>query len=500
MERFNSITIRWRLALTSAFLTFVILAGFAVVIGEFTARGIRSDFNNSILASSDRLTQELKVQQVFDPDTNVAETRLATDLATAAVDGAAINVFNGRGGLEGASSRPPRDLGSPFDAGVRDVNGYRVNNKPITVLVRNTRTSFSAIVQYALPLSNIDERISTVRTFLLFGVLAGTGLALAAGLMLARRAMAPISQLTLVTREIARTRDPNRSVPVPDADDEVAELAHTLDGMLQALESSRREGAEMLNRQRQFVADASHELRTPLTSVLANLEILEEVLQGDDRDIASSALRSTQRMRRLVADLLLLARADGNRTARHEPIDLQGVLYDVAGELGPIAQEHELVVDAEHAVVDGARDELHRVVLNLMDNAIKHTPPGTTITAGLHIRGDRVLLTVADDGPGVAPELRDRLFERFVRGEGDRGGSFGLGLSIVRAVARAHGGSVTLTEPETGTGTIFAVELPLLQVEADEPVEDEPEAGEPLLPAAGAGRLWSSGRRPDAAS
>ena len=497
LERFNSITIRWRLALTSAFLTFVILAGFAVVIGEFTARGIRSDFNNSILASSDRLINELKVRQVTDNDTGVTQTELATDLAAASIDGAAINVFNASGRLQGSSTVPARKLGRPFDAGVQDVNGYRVNNKQITIVVRNTQTSFPAFVQYALPLSNIDERISKVRTFLLFGVLAGTGLALAAGLMLARRAMAPISTLTLITRDIARTRDPNRSVPVPDADDEVAELARTLDGMLQALEGSRRESAELLDRQRQFVADASHELRTPLTSVLANLEILEEVLDGDDRDIAASALRSTQRMRRLVADLLLLARADGAaRTAKHEPVDLQGVLYDVAGELGPIARQHELVVDAEHAVVDGARDELHRVVLNLMDNAIKHTPAGTTITAGLHVSGDRIRLSVADDGPGVAPELRDRLFERFVRGEGDRGGSFGLGLSIVRAVARSHGGSVALQEPDIGTGTVFVVDLPLLETDVaiDFPPREE-EPSEPLAPVAGAGRLWSSGRR-----
>ena len=129
-------------------------------------------------------------------------------------------------------------------------------------------------------------------------------------------------ELTETARTIERTRDPSRRIPHPEAEDEVAELARTLDGMLHALDEARSETEATLARQREFVADASHELRTPLTSVLANLELLEEVLEGEQREAAASALRSSRRMRRLVADLLLLARADAGRITRHEPVDV----------------------------------------------------------------------------------------------------------------------------------------------------------------------------------
>jgi len=237
--------------------------------------------------------------------------------------------------------------------------------------------------------------------------------------------------------------------------------------MLDSLEASREETEGALHRQRQFVADASHELRTPLTSILANLELLTDVLDGDRGEAASSALRSSQRMRRLVGDLLLLARADANRQQPHEPTDVSRVLVEVAAELGPVADGHHLTIDADDAVVAGARDELYRMTLNLVENAIRHTPKGTRIRASVAADDGVVVLTVQDDGPGVAPELRDRVFERFVRGAGDRGSSSGLGLSIVRAVAESHGGSVVLQDSDKGA--CFVVRLPAADVPARDP-------------------------------
>jgi signal transduction histidine kinase len=193
---------------------------------------------------------------------------------------AVIRVLAEGGTVIGGTSGGP-DLGEPVE-GTVDVGVHRV---------RTRRVGFgygSGFIQYARRLSEVDATVRSVRVFLLFGVLAGSSVALAAGLLLARRAMAPIAALTATTREIARTRDPNRRVPVPEAKDEVSELARTLEEMLRALESSRAEGAAMLSRQRQFVADASHELRTPLTAVLANLELLPR------RSTASSGRRPTR--------------------------------------------------------------------------------------------------------------------------------------------------------------------------------------------------------------
>ena len=149
-----------------------------------------------------------------------------------------------------------------------------------------------------------------MRLFLAFGVFGGTLLAFLGGLVVAQRAMRPITGLTRAAREVARTRDPDITLPKPQANDEVADLARTFEDMLRELSAAREETEATLVRQRKFVADASHELRTPLTSILANLELLEAELAGEQRDMADSALRSSKRMRRLVGDLLLLARAD----------------------------------------------------------------------------------------------------------------------------------------------------------------------------------------------
>ncbi len=454
---FERLSIRWRLAGISALLTFVILCGFAYVIGELTARRIGSDFTNQMIATTDRIVSKLTVR--VDPRTLQVTTKpLLSDYA--APDRAIIRVLSQSGTELARSGRNPTLPSGEFPTeGTLDSGDYRVATKPIAF------SYGQGYLQYGRRLSDIDATVRRVRLFLLFGVVTGTGLALFAGLMLARRAMAPIAALTATTREIARTRDPNRRVPMPDADDEVAELAHTLQDMLQALEASRAEGAQMLASQRQFVADASHELRTPLTSVLANLDLLTETLEGDHRDVAESALRSSQRMRRLVADLLLLARQDASRVAARVPVDLGRVVVEAAAELGPLAAEHDLHVEAEPVSVCGTRDELHRVVLNLMENAIKHTPAGTTVSVRSGVEDGAALVRVRDDGPGVPPNLRERIFERFVRGEGDRGGSSGLGLSIVRAVAEAHGGSVELEPPAAGRGASFAVRLPLAPID-----------------------------------
>jgi signal transduction histidine kinase len=245
-------------------------------------------------------------------------------------------------------------------------------------------------------------------------------------------------------------------LPEPRQRDELGRLARTFNEMLGQL-------GEAFAAQRRFLADASHELRTPLTAVLANLELLEDTLEGEEREAAASALRSARRMRRLVADLLLLARADtGQQPVSRAPVDVSTVVREAAGELEPVAGDHPLSVDAPAGMVlTGSRDELHRLVLNLLENGLRHTDPGTAVEATVERRDGAIVLSVEDDGPGIAPPLRDKVFERFFRGAGDRSGSSGLGLAIGRAVAEAHGGTVVLEEPLDGRGARFVVRLPV---------------------------------------
>ena len=449
----SRVPIRWRLAGGSALLTLVILLGFALVVGELTTRRIRDDFNLRVARGADDLRDRIRDSARFDPHTGGIALDRAGLEDYAAADDAVVRVLAMDGSTVIARTRNAPRLGFvPLESSLT-TRGYRMES-------RYTRLAggYGVVAQYGRPLSDVAGTVDRVRLLLVLGVLGGAGLALAAGLLVARNAMRPIAQLTATTREIGLTRDPGRAVPVAEAEDEVAELARTLNEMLAALAAARGESEAALARQRQFVADASHELRTPLTSVLANLELLAEVLEGDQGEAARSALRSSQRMRRLVADLLLLARADVGRAGARGPTDVADVVVEAAAELGPVADGHEIELATEPAVVEGSRDDLHRLALNLMENAIRHTPAGTRVRAGVTRANGAVRLTVEDDGPGIPPDVRDRVFERFVRAEGDRGGSFGLGLSIVRAVALSHGGDVRLEDVPRGTR--FVVTLP----------------------------------------
>ena len=454
-------------------MTFTILCAFAVAIGHLTVQRIRSDFYHEVETTAAQLPSDINISvnpQTFRPE--APEPPLA-DLVPPG-EQAAIRVLTlGGATIERAPTNAP-NLGAPT-ATPHVVSGYYVISRYAVVHEAGTGEPIGhVVIQYGRSLADTNATVARVELFLIVGVFAGAGLALLAGVAIARRAMAPIAELTVAAETIARTRDPSRQMPQPAADDEVAELAHTLEGMLRELDAARSETEAMLARQRRFVADASHELRTPLTSVLANLELLADSLRGEEGEAARSALRSSQRMRRLVADLLLLARTDVGRVVAHEPCALDQIVVEAASELGPVSDDHDIELDVQPAMVDGARDELHRLTINLIENALRHTPPGSSIRVSTRLSGvgagaagrpgTQAELIVEDNGPGVPPELAPTLFERFVRGAGDRGGSFGLGLAIVKAVAESHGGSVCL-ENVAPHGARFVVMLPASSAE-----------------------------------
>ncbi|HEY2543302.1 MAG TPA: HAMP domain-containing sensor histidine kinase [Gaiellaceae bacterium] len=434
----------------------MILCAFAVAIGSLTVHRIRADFNRQVTEKGEQLHSQLKIS--VDPLRRVITIRPELAYFASSSEHVVVRVFASGGNVIAQEPAKAPPFGQPQEY-AQTVRGYRVISRPVAVTENGVPVG-QVFVQYARRVSDTEATVKRVELFLLLGVLAGTAFALLAGMAIARRAMKPIAELTSTAAEIARTRDPSRGVPRTAADDEVAELARTLEGMLRELDAARSETESILARQRQFVADASHELRTPLTSVLANLELLAESLRGDQGEAARSALRSSQRMRRLVADLLLLARTDVGRVVQRERCNLAQIVVEAAAELGPVSGEHEISLDVHPAMVEASRDELHRLTINLIENALRHTPPGTVIRVSTGIAGDgSAELVVEDEGPGVPPELEANIFRRFVRGSGDRGGSFGLGLAIVQAVAQSHGGTVTLDQ-SAGRGARFVVKLP----------------------------------------
>ena len=223
---------------------------------------------------------------------------------------------------------------------------------------------------------------------------------------------------------------------------------------------------ESLRRQREFAADASHELRTPLTVVRGNLEQLGRnpgATVASLREAVADATAEVDHMTALIDSLLLLARADsGMLELERVPLDLGDVAAGALGGLEPLAREREvrLVLDASPALLSGDPVRLRQLVTILADNAIRHSPPGSTVTVAVRGAGRRAELTVDDAGPGVRPEDRPHLFERFWRAADAPAGGVGLGLSIAAWIAERHGGSITVHGSPAG-GARFALSLPL---------------------------------------
>jgi two-component system, OmpR family, sensor kinase len=456
--------VRWRLAVASAGLTLVILMVFAGIIGRLATERIRNDFNRELQGAAIAVTAELEIDETTGRP--VPRGPRLNDFALP--NDASVKVFDLQG-EELAHSRQALDLGSP-QLGTVEVGDTRV----VTTVLRGLSTGQPAgYVQYGRSDEHIDSTVGRLWLFILAGVLGGTLLASFAGLAIADRAMRPIASLTATAREIAATRDPSRRMPQPTAEDDVGELAQTLETMLRSLDASRAEREAAMEKQRAFVADASHELRTPLTSVLANLELLQASLaeRSDEREMVDSALRSSRRMKRLVADLLLLARADAGRISERRGCDLGQIADAALEEVAPVSGARKLALENGAPVpVRGNPDELHRMVLNLLDNAVSHTPDGARIEVRVATGDGKATLEVADDGPGLPESGHEQVFDRFVRGFGPAdtagGSGTGLGLAIVRAVARSHGGEVEASRSSLG-GALFRVTLPLAKSEED---------------------------------
>jgi signal transduction histidine kinase len=459
---FERIPVRWRIAITTAGLTLLILVIFALVLGQVVGNRIRNDFRSELRNAATSLADETKIYT--SNGQAVVDSPRIKDFAAA--DKAVIRIYDAYGhplipAIAGS------DMGSP-EPGIHSSGNLSVATEPITGI--NSLTGERVLlgyVQYARSPEGVNETVARLWLFLGAGVLGGTVLALLAGLAVADRAMRPIKALTGLARQITSTRDPSKRIPMPAADDEVGELARTMDGMLQALDEAHSEREQALERQREFVADASHELRTPLTSIQANLELLQVEGAGsdDDRHAVDSALSSTKRMSGLVSDLLLLARADAGRQVARTDLDLALVAAGALEEVEPLAGERHLESHLEGPLqMSGNPDELHRMIRNLLENAVRHTPERTTVELTARRDGNEALLEVLDDGPGIPDGIEEQVFDRFVHGEGPAdtfsGGGTGLGLAIVRAVAQSHGGSVDAGKSTYG-GARFSIRLPL---------------------------------------
>lgn len=322
------------------------------------------------------------------------------------------------------------------------------------------------IILVSQPLEATEEELESVREILFYSVPVALALAGLGGWFLARKSLAPVVNMSERARRIG-AENLDQRLPVVNARDELGQLAVTFNELLERLNAA-------FAQQRQFMADASHELRTPLSVMHTTADVTLEQPHRDEseyRDAMRIVGEQTRRLRRIVEDLFTLARADsGSYPLRRRQFYLDELLDEAARAGGVLATEKGIAVEVTNAtdsLFDGDEDLLRRMVLNLLDNAVKHTPPGGAVRLSLTRRQANYVIEVTDTGTGIPTEAQPQIFERFFRADKVRarkeksGGGAGLGLAIAYWIAKAHYGELTLARSDH-SGTTFVATLPIL--------------------------------------
>jgi signal transduction histidine kinase len=445
-------TVRVRTTVAATFVVAVTLTAAATAL----VLGLRSSLERNLRSSA-----ELRAADVA---SLVADDRLPAELPEPQdeEEGALVQVVDGRGDVV-ASTPEAREEGSlaVFDLEPGDRVAARTVARPridadddfVIVAMRAPGPDGDHIVYVGASLEEVDETVTAARNVLVAGVPVVTAVLALTTWVVVGRALRPVESLRARVAEITAS-DLHRRVPVAEAEDEVARLARTMNEMLDRLDRASE-------RQRQFVADAAHELQSPLAAARASLEV--GMAGGDDTDwraTASEVLEEHERMGRLLRDLLYLARTDeGTGIGRAAEVDLDDVVLAEVARLRPRASAVLDTSGVSAGRVLGDVDGLARVVRNLLENADRHA--GATVRVELSSGGGQVQLVVADDGPGIPPGDRERVFDRFARldaGRSRAAGGTGLGLAIAKQVVEAHGGTIGLLDGDSGARV--AVRLP----------------------------------------
>jgi signal transduction histidine kinase len=322
--------------------------------------------------------------------------------------------------------------------------------------------AITEIVQMGRSLAGRDASMNALAINLLIAGAIAIVVAFGLGWALAGMSLRPIHRLTQSAQTIGAERDFSRRVEHTGPDDEVGQLAKTLNAMLSELQAAYQQVEESLEMQRRFVADVSHELRTPLTTLSGNVELLrrEPPISTEDRsEVLADMGSESKRLIRLVNDLLALARADARRPLQSEPVAIRPIVEEACRQARHLAPDREITCDAAPDVAAmGQADAIKQVLLILLDNATRHAD-GPLSVSGKVMNGC-VTVSVRDCGPGIDRETLPHIFERFSQGRptGDGRGT-GLGLAIAKALVEAQGGSITV-ESRVGEATTFIVTLP----------------------------------------
>ncbi len=459
-------SIRLRLGLWYGTLAAVLVAVFGAVVFSTVAAYLREDLRRSTERLADHFVESAQGRT----DGASAETLMQ---AFAAPD-VTVAVFDSTGRLLAATPTPPASPGLAPDEGAGTAAGAAPARAERLAPV--PRGGYRAERAIAAPnVFSVDEPVRAVvlgwfftrrlmldrllRVLVVSGVLASVA-GVFIGWGVAGGALRPVSMMVEAARRIARSQDFRHRLPTAGSRDELGQLTSAFNEMLAELEKA-------FENQRRFVADASHELRAPLATLQGNLELLERAAnlsEAERRAVWRDIRDEVRRLGRLVSDLLSLARAEAGQGLHLLPVELDRVVTDVLRSMRNEVAQHRLVVEhLEPVQVMGDADRLRELLVILLDNAIRYTPPGGEIRVGLgHTPGPEVALSVADTGIGIAPEDLPHIFERFYRADKARSratGGTGLGLAIARWIVEAHGGRIEV-ESQPGQGSRFTVRLP----------------------------------------
>ena len=323
------------------------------------------------------------------------------------------------------------------------------------------------LVETGAPMDEVQADLRNWLTFLLALLPVVAAIALAGGYVLVKRALNPVDRVAATAERIS-SQNLSERLPVPPTGDELERLSRALNLMIERLDNA-------FQYSRRFVADASHELRTPLTVLRGELEsfVQEPSLDHEQRERLGSALEEVERLAAIVEGLFAISRLDaGEAAAEWVKLDLAELAAGTADQLNLLAEDKSVrlaCAQAKPVWVQGDRSRLKQVIVNLLDNAIKYTPEGGSVTLTVAAQNHHAVLEVADNGIGIAPEVLPRVFERFFRVDPARSrgqGGAGLGLSIVKSICAAHYGQVSVTSTP-GEGSRFRVELPLAATPAN---------------------------------
>lgn len=339
----------------------------------------------------------------------------------------------------------------------------RVYSHPIVIRGQTSKGTIERQVLGAImvgqPLTDVELILNRVLFFLIGGTVTAMALASLLGAVSAWAALRPIDAISRTAERIITAQDLNQRLPRVKTGDEVARLTNTINAMLERLNN-------FFQAQVRLSADVSHELRTPLTTIRGNVDLLRRGTAIDPAELEESLTiidGELDRMERIVNDLLLLSQADAGMSLRMRTVELDTLVLDVYRQARSIADGVNLQLGHEdQAIIQGDPDRLKQLLLNLVHNALKHTPAGGCVTLSLYRDHDWVRVSVADTGSGIAPEDLPHIFDRFYRARGQHHKGTGLGLAIAQWIAEEHGGQITV-ESKVDEGSTFTAWLPLDQ-------------------------------------